>query len=278
MAVKTITLDGTEGCITGLCGCYASVLNQGAATVYASPTPDITAGADGVTPVPAGGSALVECGDTLYLLGTGEVTAVGHSQPVPFFKPALSSGEGGADAVARTAIENHEKNTDIHLTAADVASIASNDNALINSNFRINQRGKSEYAYDSSTRGYTVDMWQLVREGNMLTVLDDGVKLGYVSGSSPTLPSHMLQRIENYADYAGCTVTASAYIKETTSAYPQLLIVYKKDGANHHKNMKAAAGLNTISFDIPEDITGLEVWLYGADVRTGDTTDSYSII
>lgn len=176
MAVKTITLDGTEGCITGLCGCYASVLNQGAATVYASPMPDITAGADGVTPVPAGGSALVECGDTLYLLGTGEVTAVGHSQPVPFFKPALSSGEGGADAVARTAIENHEKNTDIHLTAAEIGSAISDDNIVVNSDFSVNQRGQTEYVTTADgPRIYCVDKWQQQGAVKVTVIADDGI-------------------------------------------------------------------------------------------------------
>lgn len=57
---KTITLNSTEQKLDGFGGVYASIYNGGAGTVYASPKSGITAGPDGVTPIPAGGSAIVD--------------------------------------------------------------------------------------------------------------------------------------------------------------------------------------------------------------------------
>ncbi len=63
--------------------------------------------------------------------------------------------------------------------------IQSNPNLLLNPDFKVNQRGKSEYGYDGSDR-YTVDRWKL--QANLtLTVHSDYVT---VSRHDPTSNSH----------------------------------------------------------------------------------------
>ncbi len=63
--------------------------------------------------------------------------------------------------------------------------IQSNPNLLLNPDFKVNQRGKSEYGYDGSDR-YTVDRWKL--QANLtLTVHDDYIT---VSRHDPTSNSH----------------------------------------------------------------------------------------
>ena len=160
MTSKTIVLTGEEIRADYSGGTNAWLRNDGTATVYASTTPGITAGADGTASIPAGQAMRIDgtCG-TVYLLGTGSVQLVGSDYTACPFKVSTSTGgESGVDEVARGAIAAHEGNADIHVTATEKAAWNavnySNPNLLINPDFRINQRGQAEY-----TSGYTVDRW-----------------------------------------------------------------------------------------------------------------------
>lgn len=255
--VRTINLSGTETKLDGLGGTYANIYNSGVDVVYASPKPNIVAGADGVTPITAGGSVIVECNGTVYLLGTGSVTAVGSSEPIYFFKTsAAASGEGGGvDEVARNAINAHAGNADIHLTAEDAieaaATAISNDNCLINPNFKINQRGQTVYN-GIGAKQYIVDGWYM--DNGTVTVEDDGVVL---EAPNVTTIASTRQPFENFADYGGKIVTVSLDCDLLTEGC-RLFLQFKRNGAwSEHGVPLTAMGRSVVSRTIimPDEIT-----------------------
>jgi len=174
---KTITLTGTEQEIR-LSGQNCDIRNDGTDTVYASGEPNITAGADGVMSLPAGQAVQIRgFGGVMYLLGTGSVQICGHDFQTPVFKCApAGGGSGTTDQTARDTINAHANNTDIHLTAEKTieaaATAISNPNLLINPDFKINQRGQTEY----EANGYSVDMW-FIGGGEKVTVVSGGLKV-----------------------------------------------------------------------------------------------------
>ena len=124
MAVRTISLTGAEVAVTGLDGSHAHITNMGADIIYAAKTAGISAGADGVVPIPAGnGNTLRGISGAIYLLGTGSALIqtddyVQH----PSFRNSTASGGSGVDDVARAALSAHEGNAEIHVTASEKAS------------------------------------------------------------------------------------------------------------------------------------------------------------
>ncbi len=116
---KTITLDGSEVSVSYK-GFGIAVRNDSADTVYASGTPGIVRGSDGVVSIPAGSSVTISSGNgTLYLVGTGSVFIMETSSPANPFKTSAQSGGSGADTVARAAITEHSGNSDIHVTVEE---------------------------------------------------------------------------------------------------------------------------------------------------------------
>lgn len=119
--IKTITITGDEVEVV-IGGQYCNIRNDGTDTIYASTTPGISAGADGVISIPAGGAVVLpDVRGKVYLLGTGSAALVGKDDGNPVFKPAAATG-GGEDTVARTKISAHEGNTEVHVTAAEKAA------------------------------------------------------------------------------------------------------------------------------------------------------------
>lgn len=122
MSEITITLTGSE-VKAEYSGSNAWLRNDGTATVYAAKTAGITAGAAGVTSIPAGQSAPVYgANGEVYLLGTGSVMLIGSDYSTNPFKTSAQSGGSGADEVARAAIEAHAGNSEIHVTSAEKAA------------------------------------------------------------------------------------------------------------------------------------------------------------
>lgn len=121
MATKTINLTGAEIAVTGLDGAHAHITNMGADIIYAAKTAGITAGADGVVPIPAGtGNTLTGITGSVYLLGTGSVLIQTNDYYThPSFRNSTSSGGSAVDDVARTAINTHAENAEIHVTTAE---------------------------------------------------------------------------------------------------------------------------------------------------------------
>lgn len=94
---KTAVLSGTEVEVSDLGGQNVAVKNLGDSAIYASPYPNVVAGADNVVEIPAGGGEVVlDAQGTVYLLGTGKAQCTGTSYATPNFKmPSSSSGTGG---------------------------------------------------------------------------------------------------------------------------------------------------------------------------------------
>ncbi len=153
--IKTIVLSGTEEAVQ-LSGGNCDIRNDGTDTVYASAEAGVAAGADGVLSIPAGGAAkLLDCGGTVYLLGTGSVMLCGNDYAESVFKSAATSstGEGGADTVARNAINSHAGNTEIHLTAAELETAVEGANAYADSKAADTLSEAKEYADSLSMSG-----------------------------------------------------------------------------------------------------------------------------
>lgn len=121
MSEKTIALSGAEVKVT-FSGGNAWLRNDGASAVYAAKTAGVTAGADGVISIPAGGSAPVYgANGTVFLLGSGSVQLVGSDYATNPFKTSTSSGGSAVDEVARTAVDTHAGNAEIHVSADEKA-------------------------------------------------------------------------------------------------------------------------------------------------------------
>ena len=123
MTSKTIALTGDETRVDYGGGTNVWLRNDGTDAIYASTSPGITAGADGVISIPASqAAAIYGAVGTVYLLGTGSVQLVGSDYTACPFKTSAQSGGSGADDVARAAIGAHAGNADIHVTAAQKAA------------------------------------------------------------------------------------------------------------------------------------------------------------
>ena len=250
MTSKTISLTGAELRVNYSGGTNAWLRNDGTDAIYASTTPGITAGADGVVSIPAGQAAAIygTCG-TVYLLGTGSVQLVGSDYTACPFKTSAQSGGSGADSVARAAIEAHAADADIHVTATEKAAWNavnySNPNLLINPDFRINQRGQAEY-----TSGYTVDRWYSPGKCSAAPI-SGGVKLtSTVTASSTThafwqdfefpLPPGKYTLSLKAADVTGVW---AARIRTVTAA---------GDYVDSYYTLALREGVNKVSVDLPE--------------------------
>lgn len=151
MAVKTAKLTGAEAAVTGLDGSIAHIRNDGAGVVLASLKAGITEGADGVLSVPAGTSAaLTGISGELHLLGIGSVVIVSNDYAECPFKSAVTLGS----------------------VTDEISRAAGGSNLLMNPDFRINQRGKSEYS-----TGYTVDRWYISTDKCKAAPESDGIRL-----------------------------------------------------------------------------------------------------
>ncbi len=97
--IKTVTLNGTELKIDGLCGQNTIIINKSGGAVYASNAPGIVPEADGVIEIPAGGrDGLYGTHGTVYLSGTGKVELRGtdYSELGGGSTSARSGGSGGS--------------------------------------------------------------------------------------------------------------------------------------------------------------------------------------
>ena len=175
----TISLAGSE-VKAEYSGANAWLRNDGTDVIYAAAKPGITAGADGVVAIPAGQSAPVYgANGAVWLTGTGSVQLVGSDYDTNPFKSTVTTGS----------------------VAAQIARAVSNPNLLINPDFRINQRGQTEY----TASGYTVDRWQISNSAR-LTPHD-----GYITFESTVdkATPPLFQKFENPTALSGKTVTLS---------------------------------------------------------------------
>ncbi len=251
MTSKTITLTGAEIRADYSGGTNAWLRNDGTATVYASTAPGVTAGADGVVSIPAGQAVRIDgaC-RTVYLLGTGgSVQLVGSDYTACPFKTSTSAGgESGVDEVARAAIEAHAADTDIHVTADEKAywNTLSGKNDLDNPDFRVNQRGLSEYS-----TGYTVDRWYISTDKCKAAPESDGIRL--TATATLTSNTHAFwQNIE--FPLAPGKYTLSLNVLEVSGVWSARIRTVNASGdyVDSYYTSALHEGVNKVSVDLPD--------------------------
>ena len=250
MTSKTISLTGEEIRANYSGGMNAWLRNDGATTVYASAVPGVTAGADGVVSIPAGQAAAIygACG-AVYLLGTtGSVQLVGSDYTACPFKTSAQSGGSGADSVARAAIEAHAADTDIHVTADEKAywNTLSGKNDLDNPDFRVNQRGLSEYS-----TGYTVDRWYISTDKCKAAPESDGIRL--TATATLTSNTHAFwQNIE--FPLAPGKYTLSLNVSEVSGVWSARIRTVNASGdyVDSYYTSALHEGVNKVSVDLPD--------------------------
>lgn len=109
---------------------------------------------------------------------------------------------------------NKIENGELAVERAEIANNVLNTNLLINGNFKINQRGSSEY---SGTNIYTVDRWRLSGTGSV-SVVSDGVK--YTANGSWT---GIRQYIENPSFLSNKTITISFNVTGSVGIWANVL-------------------------------------------------------
>ena len=249
MTSKTITLSGVEIRADYSGGTNAWLRNDSTATVYASTAPGVTAGADGVVSIPAGQAAAIygACG-SVYLLGTGSVQLVGSDYTACPFKTSAQSGGSGADSVARAAIEAHAADTDIHVTADEKAywNTLSGKNDLDNPDFRVNQRGLSEYS-----TGYTVDRWYISTDKCKAAPESDGIRL--TATAALTSNTHAFWQSIEFPP-AGGEYTLSLNVSEVSGVWSARIRTVNASGdyVDSYYTSALREGVNKVSVDLPE--------------------------
>lgn len=183
--------------------------------------------------------------------------------------------------------DSTKKNVNILNNAIDTIN-APGINFLDNPDFKINQRGKSEYAlvaaeYTSSTPLYTVDRWfvpilssieeTIVPIEAKVDILDNGIK---VSSISDATIAAIDQHIGNCDQLKGNYVTLTLSISEVNSTGNQAYVGYLDGSGLHHAACiipsKTTPGIYYASGYIPEQATDVYVELYGSDTRNSSTT------
>lgn len=249
MTSKTIALTGAEIRADYSGGTNAWLRNDGTTTVYASTAPGVTAGADGVVSIPPGQAAAIygACG-SVYLLGTGSVQLVGSDYTACPFKTSAQSGGSGADSVARAAIEAHAADADIHVTTEEKAywNTLSGKNNLDNPDFRVNQRGLSEYS-----TGYTVDRWYISTDKCKAAPESDGIRL--TATATLTSNTHAFwQNIE--FPLAPGKYTLSLNVSEVSGVWSARIRTVNASGdyVDSYYTSALREGANKVSVDLPE--------------------------
>lgn len=200
MAIYTLTGETKE---INVLGRYASVKNNGEETIYASCASDLSPEAPDVVPIQAGESVIVrDCRKKLYVRGSGQIAVVSANEPVNFFKPAPKGGSGGGgsgDGITQqqlndtlkfyatntsvdTKLEGYAEKDEIPTSLpadggnADTVGgksaeqlIQSNPNLLLNPDFRVNPKNKTEF--DGSVSGYAMARWKI--SSNCLVTYDE---------------------------------------------------------------------------------------------------------
>ena len=248
MTSKTIALTGAEIRADYSGGTNAWLRNDGTTTVYASAEAGISAGADGVVSIPAGQAAAIygACG-SVYLLGTGSVQLVGSDYTACPFKTSAQGGSG-ADSVARAAIEAHAADADIHVTADEKAywNTLSGKNDLDNPDFRVNQRGLSEYS-----TGYTVDRWYISTDKCKAAPESDGIRL--TATATLTSNTHAFwQNIE--FPLAPGKYTISLNVSEVSGVWSARIRTVNASGdyVDSYYTSALHEGVNKVSVDLPD--------------------------
>jgi len=139
-------------------------------------------------------------------------------------------------------------------------------NLLDNSNFAVNQRGKTSY----TGTGYGLDRWRTNFSGDTVEVLAGGVTN---TVASTTVGWHLHQIIDNGAELVGKSITAACNAAAITGAlYLLISCRNSSDTEIEHASQKIAAGLNVTSLTVPSGTVYIRVgvYAYATSVTVGD--------
>lgn len=256
----TVTLSGAAEKVT-LPAAYGWVWvkNMSDADMFAGLSADISEGADGVMVIPSG-----ECGriqtdgfDFVYLMGTGNALVVAQNYADCPFKVGGKGGESpDLSEYAKTAdVPNIKVNAAVNADTLDglhANEIATNPNLLINPDFKINQRGNTDFsvAYHQGTpisqsQKYTVDRWRIM----------DGE--ANISNGKFTLTGTIIQVLENSIG-SDFTATVSVESGTATASYDDSTKTFSIVGNNAVLNCaKLEYGSNATQFSPPDTATEL---------------------
>ncbi len=159
-------------------------------------------------------------------------------------------------------------------TAADAAMLGGKlpkyydrpSNLLDNSNFAVNQRGKTSY----TGTGYGLDRWRTNFSGDTVEVLAGGVTN---TVASTTGGWHLHQIIDNGAELVGKSITAACNAAAITGAlYLQLSCRDSSDTEITNTYKKIAAGTNVATMTVPSGTVYIRVgvYAYATSVTIGD--------
>lgn len=226
--VKTVILEGAEVAVA-FTGANAWLRNDGEKAIYASKNAGISAGADDVVSIPAGGSAPVyDARGTVYIKGAGSVQLIGSNYAVNPFKTSAQSGGSGADEIARAAINAHAGNSAIHLTSEQLDSAVAGANAYADEKDVETLAAAKEYAEGLATGG--------------------GVSQNYVDEKD----GETLAAAQTYADSAAenAVGTTNAYTDEQLS---EAVSAHNTDENAHAELFAKAAAPAPTAFSVSAD-------------------------
>jgi hypothetical protein len=203
--------------------------------------------------------------------GTPQIVAVGLK------------GKTGNSGVSNASLSNNygESDTDGYTQKA-TNSLFSNPNILINGDFRINQRGQTNYSHTSSQNNYCVDRW--IMRGNLY--VDPQANGGIKITSRATTISGVFQSIDNFDYLKGKTVTLSVKISNvnvssTTRVYIGLSNSNKANAVGTYIGetnlLKPTDGIITHTCTIPQSLEFNRLNAFFAFVH-GETTDGDNLV
>lgn len=204
--IKTVELTGSEIEVSDLGGQNVAVKNLGDGSIYASPYPNVVAGADNVVEIPAGsGEVVLDANGTLYLIGTGKAQCTGTSYATPNFKMPSSSQSGGGGG----------KSQDVICGAAEYAS------GGIKS-IPVEVSGSIEESFAAALAAETG--WELQPDG-VSVLKDDEVGFRFINTSHRfvALVNNVINGDSNYIDNF-------QYLENTGSSY-YMDVCYSPNGA-----------------------------------------------
>lgn len=183
--------------------------------------------------------------DTLFSVGNG-ISTEDRSNA---FEITKTTGKLFDKEIAtKEELETHAGNTNIHVTADEKAywNTLSGKNNLDNPNFRINQRGKSEYS-----TGYTVDRWYISTDKCKAAPESDGIRLT----ASVALASNthaFWQKAEN--PLAPGKYTLSLNVLEVSGVWSARIRTVNSSGdyADSYYTPVLHVGLTKVSVELPE--------------------------
>lgn len=124
-----------------------------------------------------------------------------------------------------------------------------NPNLLINRDFSINQRGKTEY----TGPGYAVDGWVIPANSTY-----NATTKVLAANATATTEVYIEQKLENPSEYRGKEITFSAIL---SSSVPAALKIYAYNGSEYTvtKSDEIYEGIAACTLTIPDDTTSLFV-------------------